>query len=62
MLDPLIDFIQAIWDTDKAMRESGTLGESPLEKESRHLTAWLCGGAITLLMLVSLVWWWLSGQ
>ena len=57
MIGDLIDLIASVWRADSELRGS-CLGESRLDRESRRLVAWLCGGAIVLLLaLAALAWW-----
>jgi hypothetical protein len=63
MIGGLIELIATIWPADSEMRDNSLLGESRLDKESRRFVAWLCGGAIVLLLLLPacLVLWFLRG-
>lgn len=60
MLGELIELIARIWHADSEIRDGSVLGESELEKRSRRSVAWLCGGAIILLIIAGLAWWWFS--
>ncbi len=52
MIGALIELRATIWRADTEMRDNSLLGESRLDKESRRFVAWLCGGAIILLLLL----------
>jgi hypothetical protein len=60
MLEELIELVARIWYTDFQIRNRSVLGDSKLERQSRRLVGWLCGGAIGLLVLAGIVWWWFS--
>jgi hypothetical protein len=60
MLEELIELVARIWHTDSQIRNRSVLGDSKLERQSRRLVGWLCGGAIGLLVLAGIVWWWFS--
>jgi hypothetical protein len=60
MLEELIELVARIWYTDSQIRNRSALGNSKLERQSRRLVGWLCGGAIGLLVLAWIVWWWFS--
>lgn len=60
MIDSLIELISLIWKADSQMRESSLVGESPADKKSRRLMAWLCGTLIFFLLLAGIAWVWLS--
>ena len=57
----LVELIAAIWRADSEIRESSILGESEMDRQSRRLMAWLCGGAIVLVVLAGVLWQWLTG-
>jgi len=59
MIDALIELIASIWRADTELRDSSRLGESRLDRDSRRFVARLCGGAITLLLAISGLAWWL---
>ena len=59
MIDALIELIASIWRADTELRDSSGLGESRLDRDSRRFVARLCGGAITLLLAISGLAWWL---
>jgi hypothetical protein len=56
MLGQLIELIARIWEADSQIRDRSRLGESPMEKQSRRTTAWICGGAIILLIIAGILW------
>ena len=56
MLGSLIDLIARIWEADSEIRDRSLLGESELEKQSRRSVAWICGGAIALLLIAAILW------
>ena len=58
MLGELIELVARIWEADSEIRDRSLLGESELDKRSRRSVAWLCGGAIALLVLAGVLWWW----
>ena len=58
MLGELIELVARIWEADSEIRDRSLLGESELDKRSRRSVAWLCGGAIVLLVLAGVLWWW----
>jgi hypothetical protein len=59
MLGPLIELIARVWEADSEIRDCSLLGESELEKQSRRSVAWLCGGAIALVVIAGILWAWL---
>jgi hypothetical protein len=61
MLDSLIELICQIWKGDSEIRDHPTIGESELDRRSRRLVAWLCGGAIGLLLILGLLLGWKFG-
>jgi hypothetical protein len=60
MLGSIIELIARIWAADSEIRDRSVFGESELEKQSRRSGAWLCGGAIALVTIVAILWWWLA--
>lgn len=61
MLAELIQLVATIWHSDSEIRDSSLVGESRMDRQSRRLMAWLCGGAIFLLTIAGTAWWWLAG-
>jgi len=61
LIEALVELIAAIWGADSEIRESSILGESEMDRQSRRLMGWLCGGAITLVVLAGVLWLWLTG-
>ncbi|MCX6927616.1 MAG: hypothetical protein NT154_31070 [Verrucomicrobia bacterium] len=62
LIGQLIDLVAEIWRADTCVRDRSILGESGLERRSRRSVAWLCGGAIILLVLAGLIWWWFTRE
>ncbi len=56
MLAELTELIVRVWQADRQMRENSVVGESELDKQSRRLMAWLCGGLTVLLILAGVAW------
>ncbi len=56
MFAELIELVVRLWLADSAIRDRSLLGESELEKQSRRSVAWICGGAIALLLIAALLW------
>jgi len=61
LLQGLVELIVAIWRADSEMRESSIVGESEMDRQSRRLMAWLCGGAVVLVVMAGVLWQWLTG-
>jgi hypothetical protein len=60
-LGDLIYAVARIWRTDSEMRDSGGLTTgSEFDKQSRRFVARVCGGTIILLLVASLLWYWLT--
>jgi hypothetical protein len=55
-----IELVARIWQADSAIRRRSVLGESKLDRQSRHFVAWLCGGLIALPVLAGIAWWWFA--
>lgn len=51
----LIELGVRLWLADSEIRDRSRLGESELEKRSRRSVAWICGGAIALLLIAALL-------
>lgn len=62
MWGSLIEIVARIWHADSEIRDSSLLGESELDKQSRRFVAKLCGGAIFLILMAAIGWWWFSRQ
>ena len=60
MLEALIELVARLWHADSELRDRSLFGESEMDRRSRRSVAWLCGGAIALLILASLAWWWFT--
>jgi hypothetical protein len=60
MLGHLIELIARIWEADSEIRDRSLLGESELDKQSRRGVAWICGGAIALVIIAAILWAWLA--
>jgi hypothetical protein len=58
MFDALADLIRLIWQTDTDVREGSTVGQSPVDRSSGRVVAWICGTAIFLCLVASVLWWW----
>jgi hypothetical protein len=58
MIDGLIEVVIRIWRADTEMRESSVVGESDMDRTSRKMVAWICGGLISLLVVGGLIWVW----
>ena len=58
MLGHLIELIARIWEADSEIRDRSVLGQSELDKRSRRSVAWICGGAIAVVVIVVIVWAW----
>lgn len=56
MFAELIELVVRIWLADSGIRDRSLLGESELEKKSRRSVAWICGGAIALLLMAAILW------
>ncbi len=56
MIAELIELTVRIWRADSQMLENSVVGESELDKQSRRLMAWLCGGVTVMLILVGIAW------
>ena len=64
ILAHLIGLVARLWWADTEIRESSLVGESELDRKSRKLVAWTCGGTLALLigapLIGGLVWWWMN--
>jgi hypothetical protein len=56
MLGELIELVARIWHADSEIRDRSLLGQSELDRRSRRRVAWICGGAIGLLVIVGILW------
>lgn len=55
----MIELVIRVWHADSTIRNQSLLGESPLERKSRRVVAWLCGGALFVLLILGGWWcWW----
>jgi hypothetical protein len=57
MFGELIELVARIWHADSVIRGQSWLGESEFDRRARRFVAWLCGGAIVLLLVGALLWW-----
>lgn len=55
----MIELVIRVWHADSTIRNQSLLGESPRERKSRRVVAWLCGGTLVLLLILGGWWcWW----
>lgn len=60
-IEYLIEFVARLWYTDSEIRDQSPMTSgSQFDKESRRFVAWLCGGAIVLLLIAGFLWWWFT--
>ena len=59
MFDGLIELVFRLWRAGTELRDSSRVGESDMDRTSRRIVAWVCGGLIALLAVGGLLWWWL---
>jgi len=57
LLAELIEFIARIWQADSKIRDDSLFGESELDKRTRRVVGFICGGLILLLLVGGFVWW-----
>jgi hypothetical protein len=55
MLGFIISMVEKIWETDTELRDQSLFGESRQDRQSRRFVAWICGGAIALLILLIII-------
>ena len=58
----LIELVTSIWRCISEILGGSLVGASKLEKRSGRSVAWLCGGTSAVLVLVAVVWWWLTKE
>jgi hypothetical protein len=59
LLAHLIELIATIWRGDTELRENSLLGQSELDRKTGRFVAFVCGGAILILVIAGVIWWWL---
>jgi hypothetical protein len=59
MIDGIIEMILQIWRADSNMREGSVVGESRMDRSSRHYVALICGSLIAVISVIGCVIWWL---
>ena len=59
-LGDIVALIAQIWQADSEIRNRSLLGESEFDRQCKRSVARLCGGAIVLLVLSGIAWWWFT--
>lgn len=62
LIEMLVDFVAQIWSADSGLRDSSIPGESREERKDRRIVGWICGSTIVLMIVASLIWWWLAQE
>ena len=56
MIGELIELVARIWHADSEIRDRSVMSQSELDRQSRRTVAWICGGAIALLIIAGVLW------
>jgi hypothetical protein len=62
LLAELIECVARVWHADSKIREDSLFGESELDRRSRRVVGFLCGGVILLLVAGGFIWWWFTRE
>ncbi|MEK7953746.1 hypothetical protein [Luteolibacter soli] len=61
IVEGVFELVSLVWDAASEVRESSIVGESEMDRQSRRLLAWICGGVVSLVVLGVVLWQWLMG-
>ena len=55
MLEHLIDFFVSIWRSNSEPNRDTRVGESEMERQTRHWVMWISGGIVMLLCICATI-------